>query len=284
MARLKYIKRLYENDSKVEILSIDGHTVTLISPDGRQEVVEFEEDGEWEEWIDPPYVKEVSISGDGQKYRYYMTGTTDGHNSFEIEDSSNIDWEPLEKIKAAMAERARKSEESRRLRELAQKEKEDHINREISDRGITRLQYEVEEQIKSMKNQVDFREIPQDSDLTNYVVAKTRSWDSGENMYFNSYFKIPLGGQSFEEFESTLNMFKDLGMEEAMSGSFAGIPKDDEVVRIIKKGSDYKIPGYYGENEYTLKNLESYLDMAPFGVSLDPLFWTIHKYNKNSER
>lgn len=284
MTRLKYIKRLYENDSKVEILSIDGQAVTLISPDGIQEVVEFEEDGEWEEWIDPPYVKEVSISGDGQKYRYYMTGTTDGHNSFEIEDSSNIDWEPLDKIKAAMAERERKSEESRRLRELAQKEKEDNINREIYDRGITRLQYEVEEQIKSMKNQADFKEIPQDSDLTSYVVAKTRSWDSGERMYFNSYFKIPLYGQSFEEFESTLNMFKDLGMEEVMSGSFAGIPKDDEVVRLIKKGSDYRIPGYYGENEYTLKNLESYLDMAPFGVRLDPLFWTVHKHSKNTER
>ena len=282
--RLKYIKRIYENTSQVRILDIKGDEVTLISPDGVEETVEFEEDGQWEEWIDPPYVKEVSISADGSKYRYYMSASKEEHGDFEIDETMGIEWESLDKIREEEERRAKQAEEAREKRELEAQQKAEQIEREILDRGITRLDYEVEKQIEILNNQADHFNIPQDSNLTSYVIAKTQGWDSGDQMYFNSYFKIPLGGLSFEEFESTLNMFKDLGMEEAMSGTFAGIPKNHEVVRILKKGSDFRIAGFSDSNLFTLKNLEPYLDLAPFGVNLDSLLWTMYRYNKNMKK
>lgn len=272
---------MYENTSKVKILNVKSSDVTLISPDGVEETVTFDEDGQWEEWLDPPYVKEVSVSGDGSKYRYYMSATKEEHGDFEIDETYGIEWESLDKIREEEERRSKQAQDARRKRELDAQQKAEQIEREILDRGITRLDYEVEKQIEILNNQADHSNIPQDSNLKSYAIAKTQGWDSGDQMYFNSYFKIPLDGLSFEEFESTLNMFKDLGMEEAMSGTFAGIPKNHEVVQILKKGSDSKIAGFSDSNLFTLKNLEPYLDLAPFGVSLDPLFWTIHKYNKN---
>ena len=282
--RLKYIKRIYENTSQVRILDIKGDEVTLISPDGVEETVIFEEDGQWEEWVDPPYVKEVSVSADGSKYRYYMSASKEEHGDFEIDETMGVEWESLDNIREEQARRAKQAEEAREKRELEAQQKAEQIEREILDRGITRLDYEVEKQIEILNAQAVHFNIPQDSNLTSYAIAKTKSWDSSERMYFNSYFKIPLGGQSFEEFESTLNMFKDLGMEEAMSGTFAGISKDHEVVRILKRGSDSRIAGFSSSDLFTLDYLEPYLDLAPFGVNLDSLFWTVYRYDKNMKK
>jgi len=281
---MKYIKKIFEVSNNVKILSIDGSRVQLINPDGKEVTVEFEEDGQWSEWVDPPYVKEVSISGDDGKYQYSMGASTDEHgHHFEI-NTEDIEWESLDKIREEQARRAKQAEEAREKRELEAQQKAEQIEREILDRGITRLDYEVEKQIEILNNQADHFNIPQDSNLTSYAIAKTKFWDPSEQMYFNSYFKIPLSGQSFEEFESTLNMFKDLGMEEAMSGTFAGISKDHEVIRILKKGSDSRIAGFSDSNLFTIKNLEPYLDLAPFGVNLDSLFWTVYRYDKNMKK
>jgi hypothetical protein len=83
-------------------------------------------------------------------------------------------------------------------------------------------------------------------------------------------------------------MFKDLGMEEAMAGTFKGIPTHLTVTKIIKKDSDeplpvYQLPGRDNSSPISLKQAEEYLNLAPFGVVLTPLFKLIHEYRKNTD-
>jgi hypothetical protein len=272
---------MYENTFQVKILNIKGDEVTLISPDGIEETVTFDEDGQWEEWVDPPYVKEVSVSADGSEYRYYMSASKMEHGDLEIDKTSEIEWESLDEIRKEEDRRSKLAIEAKKKRELEETERIKRIEQDIKKIGITRLDYEVKKQIEILNNQANHSNIPQNSNLTDYAIAKTRVWDPSERMYFNSYFKIPLSGQSFEDFESTLNMFKDLGMEEAMSGTFAGIPSNHEVIQIFKKGSDLKISAYSSSDTFTFQYLKPYIDLAPFGVNLDSLFWTIYKHDKN---
>lgn len=281
--KLKYIKRIFEKSSQVSIVSAEGNEVTLINPEGDQETVTFKEDGSWEDWIDPPYVKQVSVSADGDKYRYYASASTDGHSYFEIDETDEIEWESLDLLKKKREERIKSEQEERARRENIARLELEREEREIEERGITRFDYELEKEIERMKEVAIYRDIPQDSSLESYAIAKTRSFDQDDKMYFSYYYKIPLHGMSFEEFESTLDMFKNLGMEDAMAGTFKGIPPHHEVVRIIKKDSDDLIPGDSNSSPISLKQAEAYLNQAPFGVMLYSLFRLIHKYHKNTD-
>ena len=64
MKTLKYIRRINEAVSEVKIISVSDHTVKLINPNGKEVTIEVEEDGSYEDWVDPPYVKEVSVRGE----------------------------------------------------------------------------------------------------------------------------------------------------------------------------------------------------------------------------
>jgi hypothetical protein len=287
--KLKYIKRMFEQSGQVSIVSIDKDDVTLISPDGDQETVTFEEDGSWEDWIDPPWVKHVSVSADGDRYRYYAVASTDDIGTYlEIDENSTIEWESLDLIKKKNDERIKSEEEARLRREKEARLELEREEREIAERGITRFDYELEKEIERMKDVANLNNIPQDSRLDDYAFAVASQIDREYDMWLNYFYKIPLHGMSFEEFESTLNMFKDLGMEEAMAGTFKGIPTHLTVTKIIKKDSDEPLPVYLlpsrdNSSPISLKQAEEYLNLAPFGVALNFLFKLIHEYRKNTD-
>jgi len=259
---MKYIKKIFEVSNNVKILSIDGSRVQLINPDGKEVTVEFEEDGQWSDWVDPPYVKEVSISGDDGKYQYSMGASTDEHgHHFEI-NTEDIEWETLADVRAREERMQKRHADHMAKVEKERKEEEARVNKEISDLGITRFEYEVRVLLNS------YKEPASDS---NYVIVETESIDD-EGFSFSHYWKIrdPEG-----DLESTFNTFSDLGLEDTLISYFEDIPKRsrNRIVRVVSAESNESI-----HKDIKLRDLKKYIDRFPNGVSLDPLFNLLHRH------
>lgn len=268
MSHLKYIK-LFESSGNVEVISIDSNKVTLVNPDGKEVTVEFEEDGQWSEWVDPPYVKEVSVSGEDGTYEYYMSAQTDEHGSYFEIDSENIDWDSLEDVRSQEEERKKKHTEHMARVERERREEEERINREVEERGITRLDYEIERIVKEYDSS---KYLPEQPDPNSpYVLVESQSIDE-DGFTLSHFWKIL---DENEDLESTFNTFSELGMEDALLTYFKQIPKRarDRIVRLISPDSNETI-----FDGIKLRDVKKYIDRFQYGVSLDRLFLLLDRY------
>jgi hypothetical protein len=276
---MKYIELFESFNKNIKILSTSDNFAKIINPDGKEVEVEFDEDGQWSEWIDPPYVKEVSIVGDDGKYQYTASASTDGQNTFfEINTDYGLEVELMSEVKAREEKRRLKIEAQRLERERIEREKEESIAREIKDQGISRIDYEIRKLAKNQLESQKNRGVSQTGDLTDYALVKVRQFD-GE-YYTSTYIKVNLSGMSPENLKSNFLAFQDLGMEEVADSIIDGLPQDGEVIDIISKDSDITIL-YDSLRKYKLKDLKEYLDLMPFGSSVYPVMSIISKYNKS---
>jgi len=276
---MKYIELFESFNKNIKILSTSDNFAKILNPDGKEVEVEFDEDGQWSEWIDPPYVKEVSIVGDDGKYQYTASASTDDQNTFfEINTDYGLDVEPMSEVKAREEKRRLKIEAQRLERERIEREKEESIAREIKDQGISRIDYEIRKLAKNQLESQKNRGVSQTGDLTDYALVKVRQFD-GE-YYTSTYIKVNLSGMSPENLKSNFLAFQDLGMEEVADSIIDGLPQDGEVLDIISKDSDVTIL-YDSLRKYKLKDLKEYLDLMPFGSSVYPVMSIISKYNKS---
>lgn len=200
MAKLKHIKRIYESEGSVEIVSIKDRDVTLINPAGIKVTVHMEPDGEIDEWIERPYTKTVSVSGDDGTYEYYMGALTDEHESyFEIEDDE-IDYKTLEQVEKDKIESKRISAEHHKRWKAEVKRKKAIRDAEIKASGLSEEDFLKRERFEEAMQKPSIIEadakIGKDFDRNvDYLFAKLtrRHYDRYDNTveYYDDYIKVP---------------------------------------------------------------------------------------------
>jgi hypothetical protein len=170
MKQLKYIRRIFENTSPIDIISVNGKKVTLLNPDGKQVTIEVEEDGNYSEYIDS-YTKEVSVSGDDGTYQYGMTASTDRHdNHFEIMTDYDIDVESIEEV-TKRKEKQRISFNKRQSEYKIQQDNEASKRDElIAKSGLSRDAWLKEEQIKQLNNNNVYIELNKDTNPDSDII------------------------------------------------------------------------------------------------------------------
>lgn len=275
MKKLKYIKRIFESNDSVDIISISGDTVELVRPDGKTVKVSFEEDGEWEDFIDPPYVKAVSMSGQDDKYIYSTSGSTVTGEPAELDDDPEIEFELLSEFKEREQRMLDRQAESIKRWKQELKDKKDKEEREIARLGISRAEYEFRKFVKSELDKANRNSVSQKGNIEEYAIVKTRYKDNSYDGYWsNDYFKVSLQGMTIDEFRSTLITFEDLGLFEASDAIIEGIPEGHEVSEIFSSNSDHQF-ATWDSKSFTIKGEIDYIKRLPFGSSLHKLVLAI---------
>ena len=264
MQKLKYIKRIFESLDEFKLISSSQLTAKISRPDGKIVTIEFDEDGEFEEEVDPPYVSEVSISGVDDDYRYTTSAYKSVGDDYEIIDDYGVDAEPLSEYQKRVDARKNKTKEL--MQQLKQKEL-DKKNKAI-ELGISEKDYRFQLHLEQSRDEVKRRGISQDGDLSKYAIAKTRYYD-GEYMN-TAYFKINMIGMEFSELESNYYTLVELGLSDTM---LEDIPPGHELSRFIESNSENPIE--YGISP---KDAIKYISQLPFGADIYHTLYILTKY------
>ena len=190
---MKYLRSIFESLNKVEVTGVSGFSVDILNPDGKKVNVKMEVDGEWEDWVDPPYTKAVSISGSDDTYEYYMTAYGDENSGYDIEEL-DIDYKKLSEI-----ENDRKEREAKNKIRMEELDKEREIEKEkrknlILKSGLSEIDYSREELLKRQLDSDRLKELIKLVDSTNYVIAKVRETEFYEGKPESSdivRYKVP---------------------------------------------------------------------------------------------
>lgn len=196
MKKLKYIK-LFENQSNdIEIISIMGTDITLINPDGKKVTVEFDEDGENEDIIDD-YVKEVSMTGYDDKYRY-STWAYSSMDELEIPEDADVDFQLISEYEEEQEKRRIKNQEEREKWQKENDEREARERREIQSRfrksGMSKEDFILTDKLNSYLTNDYYINLNRDIKSTGYSIGVVRHdyYDEGKIEYAElTLYKIP---------------------------------------------------------------------------------------------
>jgi hypothetical protein len=260
MKTLKYIRRINEALSEVKIISVSDHTVKLINPNGKEVTIEVEEDGSYEDWVDPPYVKEVSVRGEDDTYQYGMTAQTDEHGShFEIMTEYDIDVKTLVEVRQEEEARRIKNQEWKDAMNLKAQKDADALNIEIESSGLSKEDYIQESALRMMLGSPDNIRKQEGIDPNeDYSIAHVvyYSYDSEDGKVSdadNKYYKVP-----------SIDMGDD--MKDLM-----GIDSDPEQLLIDKGaiGSNSAWNFVKLIDKSRLPDPKKYIERAPYFVNIE---------------
>lgn len=257
---MKYIKsyNIFEDINDSKIINIEGDKVTLINPEGKTVTIEIEEDGEYSEWIDPPYVKEISVSGDDDTYRYSMSAQTDDNNSFLEIDTDTLEIEKLSDIKDRENKIKAKNEEFRlqqkRLREI----EAEQYKKDLEESGLSEDDFRKEERLKDLN--LRYAELQKGIEHTGMVLALVEepSYYEGKLEEINiALIKVP--SLEIPEMEKDDDVYDE--MVELLGGpSIEDIEKDLRDKNKIRKQDNLKDLIYTSK----IKDPRNYLGRAPY--------------------
>lgn len=253
MKHLKYIKRLFESINYIDPINIEGMKITLINPDGRQVTVEMEEDGEWEEWIESPYIKAVSVSGDDGTYVYTTSAIGDDYSGYEIDKSDNIEFESIESIKD-------RSDAKRKERDIILSKSKLDYQHDLKKSNLSKSDYDKEEFLKRQLNSDYLDTLQRGIGESDYAIAMVlkKEYDSETGKLDYSHirkYKIPIPEYIDLDSEGYLDAMDLLGIEFNPEDSLKS-------VGIINKKEKYM--GLESPKKYKELDTRNYLDRAPF--------------------
>lgn len=270
MAQLKHIQRLFEHSNDVKILSIDDYKVTFINPDGEQVVVDMYPDGDWEDWIDPPYVKSVSISGDDGKYKYSMSAETDEEGTYLEIDNYDLNVESLEDIEKRKKQAAIKAEFRRKQQEEENQKRREQWLKDVEASGLSESDYSKEKRLQELLNNPILKQKNKEVDPDSlFKLAKIEHYYYDEKGRVedvdHTYIKIPINAvgdidPSDQEYDQMADM---LGLGTS----------DDEIMELLKeKGFLRKRDKYIGLINPPKEDPRKYAKRAPFFSDLSYFF------------
>lgn len=255
MKRLKYIKRIFESVKYIDPIEVGDMSIRLINPDGNEVTVDMEEDGEWEEWVEPPYVKAVSVSGDDGKYLYTTSAIGDPNSGYEIDSNDHIEVELISDVQH------QKNIKSNRSLELLKKSKNEQKN-DLKKSKHTESKLIKEKLLKKQHSSIYLEHLQRGlSDHSNYGIVKVliheREWDTDKIEYsYIEKYKIPIPDYVDLSDPNYAQLLDIMGLEF----------DPEEIFRSanILKTRDYKYLEFENPSKYLEIDPDRFLDRAPF--------------------